>query len=478
LKVILKVFVFFIVLMGVITWFFLKSSAPEKNHLLTVKEKVVEMVFVERGVIAPSESQIIQTLTKGTIQEIKKHGSRVRKNEVIIRIDNSNSQDKIDQTKMDIKQEELKLEIEKKHYELVDFTEKNTEEVKNARLRHAELAQKEELAKPKADELRRLGIKRQLAVLDLDEAKEKLQRQQSLFTKGFVSKASLEPFQRRLASAGEKEKEASLNINVAKKGITDERRIELQQAVVRYRADLQRASKARQRKLREVQDVINISKEKINELRHKLKNLEFKMKNSTCLAPTDGFMSIRTYRDWDAGGTYAQYAAGVQVREGSVVANVISSASMKVEMTFNEVDFHRLKQGLEVEVEIPAFPGKVFKGKLTSIGAIGKDRNNWLKELSGKSGVSMYNGTVELAGDSSALHPGMSALVKIVLQKKRQALVLPRTAVLQESGAFYVYEDNNRKKIDGRYINEYDFEVTGGLKAGEQVRDLSKEVAQ
>ena len=90
-------------------------------------------------------------------------------------------------------------------------------------------------------------------------------------------------------------------------------------------------------------------------------------------------------------------------------------------------------------ISLPAFPQQKFSGKLKSIGAIGKDRNLWLKELTGKSGVSMYNAVVEFVSEEM-LHPGMSALVKVFLENPRDGLVIPRHSLVFKNDKLYAYE--------------------------------------
>ena len=148
---------------------------------------------------------------------------------------------------------------------------------------------------------------------------------------------------------------------------------------------------------------------------------------------------------------------------------------MKVGVYFNESDYHLIENGMKVKVTLPSYPGREFSGKIKSIGAIGKDRNLWLEELSGKSGVSMYNADIEFDNEDAELHPGMSAVIQVFLEDPRKGLIIPRNCVVSENDKWYVVKESGKSEVQGRVIGEFEFEVTGGLSKGDKVRENLKE---
>ncbi|NQZ56160.1 MAG: HlyD family efflux transporter periplasmic adaptor subunit [Lentisphaeraceae bacterium] len=465
----IKLIIFSLVITGVVFSFRDSKKIGGERARLKVRRQNVERVLIERGLLRPQQYDIIQVLSSGTILDIKAHGSYVRKGEVVVRLDNSEQQESIDELKLDMKHEELKLTITQQEYEMVDNQEKNDVGLKKTKLDYAVLILKEEMSYPLVNNSRKLAIKRQLVVLDLEQAIEELGRKKSLYEKGFLSKTSLEPHERKVATTREKLKEAQLNITVAKKGIVEERRIELEQAVLRRKSDYERSAKQRLRKLQQVQDRLTVLVEKMRENKYNLKNLEYKLEHSTAISPIEGYMNTRTYRDWRSGGNYTQYAAGIDVDDGDVVADVINSKKMKIDVIFNEADFSYLEKDMQVRVELPAYPGKMYKGSVKRVGAIGKDRNKWLEEVSGQSGVTMYKAEIEFDYGDEKLHPGMSAMVSFVVERQHEALVVERSAVWQEDDTFYVFKKDVKTEVLGRYVNEFYFEILDGLQDGDEV---------
>ena len=446
-----------------------------RDEWVSVSEEEIEMTLIERGMVAPRNISLVQTSTSGTILFLKKNGDRIKKGEVVARVDTSNYDDDIAELQIDLKAEELTLNLNRKKLELTEQSEKNRMLERQKKYEHAVLERNYELSKPLKSEMRKLEIQLALRKLDLEESKSDLERQTNLFNKGFLSKASLEPFERRYETSVEKVKEAHLNIEIAKKGISQERRVELEQNVESCKADLERAGKRMQRRLSEIEDIVKVSEQKIAELLHKKNNLMDKLQNSTCYADRDGYFRIKKFYEWRAGGQYSEYAPGVAVRERDVIAEIVDPGEMKVDVIFNESDFHKLKTGLKVEISLPAYTEKKFIGSLTRLGAIGKDRNLWLEELTGKSGVSMYNAEIEFDAIGINMHPGMSAMVKIYLEEPGKGLIIPRNALLEEDGKFFAITKSQKVELQGRYIDEFSFEISSGLKLGDRVKVVHQE---
>lgn len=435
----------------------------------------IERTVTERGMIAPSNVSLVQTTTSGSIIYLKNNGEKVKKGDVVARIDTSNYDDDIAEIALDLKAEELTLNFNKVKAELMEKSYRNRNSVYKKTYEHALLERKYEFDQPDEEEIRKLEIDLELKELDLEEAEANLGRQQNLYDKGFLSKASLEPYERRYETAKEKVKESKLNISIAKKGITKERRVELEQNVLRAKADYERAEKRMQRKLVEINDIIKVSEQKMAELLHRKDNLMYKLANSTCYANQDGYFKIRRFYDFRSGGQYSEYATGVAIRERDVIAEIVNPGKMRVDVIFNESDFHRLNTGLNVEISLPAYSEKKFMGKLVRLGAIGKDRNLWMEELTGKSGVSMYNAEINFDATGINLHPGMSAMVKIFLEEPTKGLVIPRNALIEENGKYYALTSADKVELQGRYIDEFSFEVSNGLKDGDRVKIVHQE---
>ena len=67
------------------------------------------------------------------------------------------------------------------------------------------------------------------------------------------------------------------------------------------------------------------------------------------------------------------------------------------------------------------------------------------------------------------LQPKMSILLKIKLTKPHKGLVIPRSAVLSLDEKIWVISGGSKIEVEGRYVNEFDFEITSGLNEGDTI---------
>jgi multidrug resistance efflux pump len=461
---------------GVSFWKFFPSKTVKQYSLVEVQKKDFNIRLIEKGIVQPSNISLVQTFTSGTIISLKEEGEMVKKGDVVARIDTSNYDDDIAELDVKLLSQLLSLDIAKKRVKMIESLELNRMSEKKKSWEYHKVLRDYEFSLPDKKTERQLEITLELKKLDLEESEANLKRQKNLFDKGFLSKSSLETYERRHLTAIEKVKESKLNISISQKGIIKERRVELDQKVLRTRESMDRAEKRMLRRVSEYNDIVKVVEQKIAEMTFRKNNLTKKLTKSTCYAEQDGFFQIKRYKDYRAGGQYVTYAPGVGIRERDLIADIIDPSKMRIDMIFNESDYHLLKVGLDVEIRFPSYPKKVYNGKLTSIGAIGKDRNLWLKELSGSSGVAMYNGEVEFTTEKK-LNPGMSAICTVIVDRKTQGLTIPREALIVEKSKFFVFRDETKIEVEGRYISELEFEITKGLNFKDTIR-IYRELAE
>ena len=454
---------------GTAYWQFNPVDTAQNFTWVEVERKEFQVYFSEKGIVAPSKISRVQSSSGGTLISLMEQGRRVTKGDAIARVDTRSYQEEIATFDSQLKTLLTSLDINKTDINLATLDGKNLHEGAKRSWEYSVKLKDYEFSLPEEKTLRQLAINLELKRLDLEESQSNLKRQQNLYDKGFLSKVALETYQRKLMTDKERLKEARLNIVISKKGISEERRVELEQRVLRARDSMDRSEKRMLRRIVEYEDILKVTEQKIEVLHFKRNDLLKKLEQSTSYAQESGFLKIFKYKDWRSSGSFLSYAPGVTVYEKDVIAEVIDPREMKVNLIFNESDYHLLKLGVEVEIIFPALPGKLFNGKLTSIGAIGKDRNMWLEELSGTSGVAMYNGEI-LIEASELLRPGMSAICKIIIEQKREGLLIPRQALIFDKGKTYVFRDQQKVEVQGRNINELQFEVSSGLKEKDRVR--------
>lgn len=126
-----------------------------------------------------------------------------------------------------------------------------------------------------------------------------------------------------------------------------------------------------------------------------------------------------------------------------------------------EKDIARVKLGQKVEITVPAYPEKIFTGKVIYIGDVLKEETRTITVRT------------EVDNPGLLLKPGMFATLKINLNGERPVLAIPEAAVCDQDGEKFVFvprgEDFELRKVVVGSRQDGFYEVISGLKEGEVV---------
>lgn len=153
------------------------------------------------------------------------------------------------------------------------------------------------------------------------------------------------------------------------------------------------------------------------------------------------------------------------VQINSPIVRLVDISKLEATLNVPERELETLKSGLPVVLRVDAMPGKTYTGVVDRVAPV----------------VDSGSGTFRVicAFDSGGiLQPGMFARIQIDYDQRANALVLPRTALLDDETQPAVYTIANGKAVrtpvklgyvDGEWV-----ELRGGLKLGEQVVTAGK----
>ena len=153
-------------------------------------------------------------------------------------------------------------------------------------------------------------------------------------------------------------------------------------------------------------------------------------------------------------------SVGTLISPGAVITTLDDTSVIKLDFSVPENALAALREGLSVRASAPAFPGRVFAGKVASI----------------DSRVDMATRSVTvralLANEDGALKPGMFLNVSLA-NDERQALVIPEEALTPEAERQYVFvvADGKAERREVRIGDRRpgSVEIVAGLRPGEQV---------
>ena len=132
-----------------------------------------------------------------------------------------------------------------------------------------------------------------------------------------------------------------------------------------------------------------------------------------------------------------------------------STDPLKVEFRVSETHLAKLDTGLSVQVSVDARPGEEIAGKITAIDPI--------VDVSGRA----IRLRAEVPNPDGRLSPGLFARIRIVIEERPEALLVPEAAIFQDGGRLYVYriEEGRAVKtpVQIGLRRPGDVEITGGL---------------
>jgi multidrug efflux pump subunit AcrA (membrane-fusion protein) len=189
------------------------------------------------------------------------------------------------------------------------------------------------------------------------------------------------------------------------------------------------------------QATIYLALEKRNKARLLMDQAQRNIDKMQVPAAIEGLVAIEKNREATGGFffdgmTLPDYREGDQVEPGSPIASVIDSREMEIVCQINEHDRSNIKAGQPVEVAFDALPRQTFHGTVKTVGGMSM-RNFWEQDLGGK-----FDVTIQLPNADSRLRPGLTALVVIRGEEKKNVLYIPRQALFLKDGKRVVYVKN------------------------------------
>lgn len=151
---------------------------------------------------------------------------------------------------------------------------------------------------------------------------------------------------------------------------------------------------------------------------------------------------------------------GDQVSAGATAFRIDNLSSLLVDVKVSEVDINSVSIGQPVTLTFDAILGKDYHGEIVEVTQAGTV----------ESGVVNFTVTVELTDADSAVKPGMTAAVNIVVEELQDVLLVPNRAVRLVDGerVVYILVDGQPVKKDIRLGSSSD---TMSIVAGGDVKE-------
>jgi membrane fusion protein, macrolide-specific efflux system len=193
-------------------------------------------------------------------------------------------------------------------------------------------------------------------------------------------------------------------------------------------------------------------------------------------APMDGTVTERGIQPGEV------VTPGVQATfEGRALLTVSDLSTLLVKADLNQIDVAKVKLGQKVTVTLDALPDKSYEATITKIApaSVAPKSSSSGSSSGGSSAlVDVFPVEAVLATADRLIKPGMTADVRIHIEKREHVLALPIEAVVKESGKHFVTKvvavaggkpqlAKTEVKVGAR--NDREVEVASGLSDGDKV---------
>jgi HlyD family secretion protein len=260
---------------------------------------------------------------------------------------------------------------------------------------------------------------------DLPFLKANMDRARQLKSQGLIAQAVMEDAERTYESALNKQMTALRNINVS-------------------RAEIARA------------------KAGVAEAQATLDRADENLRNSTIVSPMDGIVLSRDVEVGDAVSSIL--VLGSQATKIMTLGDV---SDVYVLGKVDEADIGKVYLGQPARIVVESFKDKKFVGKVTKISPLGVEKDN----------VTTFEVRVSIRNPSGELKANMSANAEIILEEKKNVLLVPESAVVydrQRNTSLEVPDlanEKGRRQVACKLgiSNGVKTELVSGLREGEKV---------
>ncbi len=193
-------------------------------------------------------------------------------------------------------------------------------------------------------------------------------------------------------------------------------------------------------------------------------------------APIQGMIVRETM--FNKSGQFAQSKEGDQIYPGALFMRIVDVSQMVVSAAVNQVDAQSIRIGDEATVELDAYPGERFAGRVVSVGAVASSSSGGSSRYSrGSSGAFIKHIPMRILIDEKdqRILPDLSASVDVHASRRPHGIIVPREG-LRTDGArdehfVYIHQDGEylRRPVRVQALSDTEVLIGSGLQPGEQI---------
>jgi RND family efflux transporter MFP subunit len=195
---------------------------------------------------------------------------------------------------------------------------------------------------------------------------------------------------------------------------------------------------------------IDLSRAQATQTSARLEELQINLGNTRITSPVDGFVGRRNVDP------------GAWVSQNAPIVSVVEISSLRLVANVVEKDLRLVNTGDSATVEVDAYPGDLFKGRIARVSPV----------LDPATRTATME--VEIPNRDNRLKPGMYARVLLTIEERKDTTLVPKIAVVDFEGrrGVWIPDGENKAQFVPVKLGLEDperIEIVEGLKPGDRI---------
>lgn len=435
--------------------------------LLQVAKSDVTIKLTQAGEIRALTSVTIRAEKDGPIAYLVPEGTVVRAADVVVRFDSTQHQAALAASKVELRAAEAELrraqqEREQQMYKQQAELDRLETDVLLAQVELADLEKK-----PLPEDIEKARLELEKAKTAFEHASKKRILLPELVDKGFITQTTLDDAVVGYLSAKASLQVAQFSLDKVLAGAMPE---ELQKARIKLaqaESAVASAKSAAGPQREALQAAIEKERANVERAKNLIAKAEAELAKTQLRAPEAGLVVYSK-----TGDGAERLRPGMLAFAGQNLVELPDMSTMVVDTEINEVDIRKVKIGAPVELQLDAYPGSVFRGNVLQIGTLARLRPT--RPGMPASTAKVFDVTVKIAERDDRLKPGLTSTVDIIVERAKDVIAVPLSAVASQKGEAFVWVWKNgqaeRRPVVLGSSNDTTVIVKEGVQVGEWIR--------
>ena len=415
-------------------------------------------------IVSPVEGQNV-------ILDIAPEGTFVHKGDIVVKLDSSEIERKIETAQLDLQKAESDLTAAREGKEIQDSTNAANLEAANVELILARLDLQQYVEGTYPSDRQNAKTNVEMAKISVKDKEDNLAQTRSLFSKGFVTSVDVKKAELELLTAQNDLDKKATDLAVLEKYTHEKEVTDRRNKVAQAEKKLVRVQRENASNLAQKMADLGAKEQTLTLRKEQYQKMQDQLAACTIKAPGDGMVVYSSSSGGGWGRRETPIQPGATVRQQEMLIRLPDTSAMKAVARISEAQVSRLRvdpnDPIRATVRIVGHPNPIG-ASLTNISIMADSSSRWFSP-----DTKEYPVDITLDSTPAGLKPGLSVETKLFIDRLRQVLAVPLGAVYAAGPDSYVFireagEAKPLKVVMGQ-VNETHAQVISGLSRGQQV---------